>query len=107
MQTIKYSSLPRKYFAASPKNIQLHNFSDASLEAICIVAYFRAEVNDEIEISFVLGKCRIAPVKQLSIPRLALQAALYSVRLRALTIKEHDLRIDSVTLWTDSVTVLQ
>ena len=107
MQTIKTTSLPRKYFSANPKNVELHIFSDASLEAMCIVAYLRAEVNDGIEVSFVLGKCRIAPIKQLSIPRLELQAALYSVRLRTLIVKEHDLQIDSVTHWTDSVTVLQ
>ena len=107
MQTIKNTSLPRNYFPDSPKNIQLHIFSDASLEAMCIVAYFRAEVNDGVEVSFVLGKCRIAPIKQLSIPRLELQAAMYSVRLRTLIAEEHDLQIDSVTHWTDSVTVLQ
>ena len=79
MQTIKNTSLPRNYFSDDPKNVQLHLFSDASLEAMCIVAYFRAEVNDGVEVSFVLGKCRIAPIKQLSIPRIELQAAVYSV----------------------------
>ena len=54
-----------------------------------------------------IGKGRIAQIKQLSIPRLELQAALYSVRLRKLIIQEHDLSFDSVTHWTDSVTVLQ
>ena len=107
MQTIKQTSLPRKYFSNIPKNLQLHIFSDASLEAMCIVAYFRGETEEGIEVSFVLGKCRIAPIKQLSIPRLELQAALYSVRLRKLIIEEHDLPINSVTHWTDSVTVLQ
>ena len=43
----------------------------------------------------------------MSIPRLELQAAVYSVKLRTLIVQEHDLQIDSVTLWTDSVTVLQ
>ena len=61
MQTIKYTSLPRKCFSATPKNTQLHIFSDASLEAMCIVAYFRAEVNDGIEISFVLGNAELLP----------------------------------------------
>ena len=58
MQTIKQTCLPRKYFSNIPKNIQLHVFSDASLEAMCIVAYFRAEVENGIEVSFVWG---IAP----------------------------------------------
>ena len=42
----------------------------------------------------------------MSMPRLEGQAAVYSVRLRTLIVQEHDLRIDSVTHWTDSVTVL-
>ena len=57
--------------------------------------------------SFLLGNCGIAPIKQLSIARLELQAALYSVPLRKLMAEEHDLLIDSVTHWTDSITVLQ
>ena len=32
---------------------------------------------------------------------------MYSVRLRTLIVQEHDLHIDIVTHWTDSVTVLQ
>ena len=82
MQTIKNTSLPRNCFYDNPKNVQPQIFSDASLQAMCIVAYFRAEINDGVEVSFVLGKCRIALNKQLSIPRLELQAAVYSVRLR-------------------------
>ena len=107
MQTIKQTSLSRKYFSNIPKNVQLHIFSDASLEAMCIVAYFRGELEDGVKVSFMLGKCRIAPIKQLSIPRLELQAALYSVRLRKLIIQEHDLPNNGVTHWTDSFTVLQ
>ena len=97
---------PEEFFQY-PKNVQLHIFSDASLEAMCIVACFRGETEEGIEVSFVVGKCRIATIKQLSIPRLELQAVLYSVRLRKLIIQEHDLPINSFTHWTDSVTVLQ
>ena len=74
---------------------------------MCIVAYFQAEVNDGVEVSFVLGKCTIDPITQLSLPRLELQAAVYSVRLRTLLVQEHDSLFDSVTHCTDSVTVLQ
>ena len=104
---IRETSLPTRYFFAIPQNVQLHIFCDASLEAMCIVDYFRAETDARNEVSFVLGKSRIAPIKQLSTPRLELQAALYSVRLRKLIVEEHDLLIDSVTHWTDSITELQ
>ena len=43
----------------------------------------------------------------MSTPRLEQQAALYPVRLRQLNIQEHDLPFNSVTHWTDSVTVLK
>ena len=107
MQTIREISLPRRYFSAIPQNVQLHIFCDASLEAMCIVAYFRAETDAGNEVSFVLGKYRIAPIKELSIPRRELQAALYSVRMRKLIVEEHDLVIDTVTHWADSITILQ
>ena len=107
MQMIRETLLPRRYFSAIPQNVQLHIFCDASWEAMCIVAYFRAETDTGNEVSFVLGKCRIAPIKQIYIPRLELQVALYSVRLRKLNVEEHDFLIDSVTHWTGSIIILQ
>ena len=50
---------------------------------------------------------RVAPKKPLSTPRLELQAAVLSARLSTVIIKEHDYRIDSTYLWTDSSTVFQ
>ena len=76
MQTIKQTSLSRKFFSNIPKNVQLHIFSDASLEEMCIVAFFRGENEDGIEVSFVSAKCRVAPIKQLSIPPQEVQAVL-------------------------------
>ena len=63
--------LERRYISAIPQNGQLYIIRDASLEAMCIVAHFRAAETDAgNEVSFVIGKCKIAPIKQLSIPRL-------------------------------------
>ena len=45
-------------------------------------------------------------MRQLSIPRRDLEAALYSTRLRAQILKEHDIIFDEIHHWTDSVTVL-
>ena len=99
--------LKRRYFERSYKKIYLHIFSDASLESMCIVPYLRAEDEDGLELSFVFGKCGIAPMKQQTIPKLELQAALYSVRLRQLITEEHNIQIQTVTHWTDSMTLLQ
>ena len=46
-------------------------------------------------------------MKLQTIPKLELQAALYSVRLRQLITEDHDVKIQTVTHWTDSMTVLQ
>ena len=54
-----------------------------------------------------MGKTRNTPLKQWSVPRLELQAAVVSTRLHVLIHDELDLPVHSVTFWTDSLTVLQ
>ena len=60
-------------------------FGDASEQAFCSVAYFR--------FSYANGSVKCA---------FELQAAVLSARLSTVVIKEHDYRIDSTYLWTDS-----
>ncbi len=61
--------------------IQLHVLGDASLESMAVVAFIRAVEENETDVSFVLGKVRVAPMRQLSIPKLELQGALIASRL--------------------------
>ena len=65
---------------------------NASLDAMCIVAYFRDQTTGEL--AYVVGKCQVAPMKQQSIPRLELQAAMYGTRLKQLIVDEHDVEIE-------------
>ena len=104
---LKNMPLKRRYFDKNYKKMDLHIFSDASLESICIVAYLRAEIEDVVDLSFVIGKCRIATMKQQKIPKLELQATLNSVRLRQLITEDHVIKIQTVTHWRDSMTLLQ
>ena len=63
--------------------LQLHIPSDASEVGYGTSAYLRVEdLTDVIHCSFVMGKARNAPVKFVSIPRLELQAAGQSTRIR-------------------------
>ena len=97
--------VPRFYrhVSDSPTVIQLHVFGDASEQAFCSVAYFGFSYpNGSVKCAFVTAKTRVAPKKPLSIPKLELQAAVLSARLSTVVIKEHDYRIDSTYLWTDS-----
>ena len=83
-------------------------FADASEHTMCAVAFLRSHQNDQPgELGFVIGKCRVAPMRHLSIPRLELQAAMLSVRLKDQIVKELDMPIANWTMWTDSTTVLQ
>ena len=73
---------------------------------MCMVAYLRNQIDIDNQLSFVIGKCRIDPMKQLSIPRLELQAALYAVCLRQLISSDNNIKIELFYHWLDSVTVL-
>ncbi|XP_046549034.1 uncharacterized protein LOC124259013 [Haliotis rubra] len=86
---------------------QLHIFCDASERIYGSVAYLRSEdVNGTTGVSFVAARSRVAPKKQLSIPRLELCAALTGAQLAEMLSKELTVSIDSVNLWSDSTTVL-
>jgi len=56
--------------------------------------------------SFLVGKSCLAPLKQMSIPRLELAAATVAVRLNKLLKNDLEILIDKITFWTDSITVL-
>lgn len=88
---------------------QFHHFSDASEAAYGSASYHRL-VSDEgkVHCSFLFGNSRVAPLKRVSIPRLALSAATVSVRQDKMLKRELDmpLNVDSV-FWTDSMSVLR
>ena len=68
------------------EHLELHMFGDSSQEVFTAVAFLRAQVNTSIgpkaELAFVLGKTRVAPMKVMTIPKLELQAALLTARLK-------------------------
>lgn len=87
-------------------NLQLHVFSDASSKSMCAVAYYRWIDKGTANVAFVAAKGRVAPLKQTTIPRLELQAALYAARLADNVSREHKLKISKRYFWCDSTTVL-
>ena len=72
-----------------------------------MVVYHRAESDSGFEVSFVIAKCRIAPMKQKNIRKLELQAALYAMSLKHFILEGYDIEIGKVYHWTDSLAVLQ
>jgi hypothetical protein len=94
--------IPRCCVYLKTEQVTLHLFGDASERACCTVAYFTHPHGR----SFIASRCRVAPLKPLSIPRLELQAALMAARLAASIKKETNMSISRTVFWTDSTTVL-
>lgn len=53
-------------------NVQLHHFADASTLGYGTVTYLRMETKRDVHITVLLSKARVAPLKQITIPRLEL-----------------------------------
>lgn len=87
---------------------QLHHFSDASESGYGTVSYLRLENNEkEVHVAFMIGKARVAPLKQVTIPRLELTAAVLAVKVDIMLRRELQLQLNKSTFWTDSTTVLK
>ena len=90
------------------KTTQLHHFSDASMSGYGTVSYLRmVNSNGDIHCAFVMGKARVAPLKQITIPRLELTAATIAVKVNSMITKQLDVQVDDTIFWTDSYTVLR
>ena len=78
-------------------------FADASEDTMCAVAYLRSQaIEYSADLTFVIGKCRVAPMRHLSIQRFELQAAVMAVRLKEQIVKEHEMKLNSCSFWSDS-----
>ncbi|XP_045535769.1 uncharacterized protein LOC123721327 [Papilio machaon] len=89
------------------QNVELHGFSDASSVAYAAVVYMRViDSEGQINCNLVTAKTKVAPIKQVSIPRLELCGAVLVTKLllevaRVLNVQKSDLHA-----WTDSTVVL-
>ena len=87
---------------------ELHHFSDASETGYGSVSYLRILLpGDKVHCTFIMGKSRTVPLKQITIPRLELSAATLAVRQHLMITRELELPIDRVVFWTDSTSVLK
>ena len=87
--------------------VELHNFSDASLDGYGQCSYLRlVDTNGSISTALVMGKSRAAPSKPMTIPRLELTAAVVSVRISSFLQRELDYQTITSYYWMDSKVVL-
>ena len=111
LQHLKKLRIPRcvRRRPAPPIEFELHGFCDASELAFGACIYLRVKYGpDDYDAHLLMGKTRVAPLRQLTIPRMELQAALALVRMMIKVIKalEGLIQFARIALWGDSMTVL-
>ena len=86
---------------------QLHGFCDASEVAYAIVVYLRMVDSDNaVHTSLVIAKNRVAPNKQLTVPRLELCGAVLLAKLFHHVTRILRFPLDGTFTWMDSLVVL-
>lgn len=90
------------------KTAQLHHFCDASEVGYGTVSYLRlTSKSNSHHSAFAMGKARVAPLKQTTIPRLELTAAVLAVRIDRMLKTELQFMWEDSVFWSDSTTVLK
>lgn len=97
-----------KPLLAADCSSELHHFSDASEQAYGCCSYLRiTDSSGCVSVALILSKSRVAPLKQLSIPRLELQAAVMAAKVDLVLRAELDITLARSVFWTDSEIVLK
>lgn len=86
---------------------ELHHFSDASTIGYGQCSYLRLiDDKQQVHCSLVMAKSRVTPLKQVTVPRLELTAALVSVKVSSQLLEELEISNVVEWFWTDSTVVL-
>ena len=111
IRSLKQLSIPRCYSSSGwnqGKSVSIHAFGDASPKGYGAAVYLRTAQSDgPAEVSLVMAKARLAPLKRVTLPRLELLGSLLAARLAVLVRQALRLPDDTATLcWTDSMIAL-
>lgn len=107
LPALELMQFPRWTGARQGAVVQLHGFADASEAAYGGVIYMRCEMPDgQIRVSLLTAKTKVAPLQQVTLPRLELCAAvLVSKLLRSVTLT-YGLDTNDCVMWSDSQVTL-
>ncbi|XP_064461734.1 uncharacterized protein LOC135371686 [Ornithodoros turicata] len=93
--------LKRSQAMLATANLKLHK------QAIAAVAHLKVvDAQGTCHVGFVLGKAKLAPLPEITIPRLELCAAVLAVEIGDLILNEIDISVHATTFFTDSRIVL-
>ena len=89
------------------KSVELHSFSDASVNGYGQCSYLRMVNNrDEVHCTLVMAKSRVTSLKPVTMPRLELTPAVVSTKESSFLQKELSYEDINQFFWTDSIVVL-
>ena len=109
LETHRSPILSRHLFKHDHTQLSLHIYCDVSYSAFAAVAYFVFDLpnTDTFDTAFVLGKARVAPLKQHTKAKLELQAAVLGTRIANFVKRESTSATSQTLYWSDSSTFIQ
>lgn len=108
LTALEQIQFPRWIGARDGTVVQLHGFADASESAYGGVIYARCQMPDgQVRVSLLTAKTKVAPLQQITLPRLELCAAvLVSKLLRSVMATYGIETTDNCVMWSDSQVTL-
>lgn len=83
LKIMKHFEVPRCYVSNglwSENGVELHIFADASKRVYSCCIYIVSRVDNTLKSSLVFARARVAPIEELSLPRLELMGCLLAAR---------------------------
>ena len=104
LESLNEVRVPRYVLNESVEHVELHGFSDSSKEVYCAVVYLRVLYKNSVKVSLLSSKTKVAPMKELTIPRLELSGCVLLAKLLKdiLSALEDRFKISNVFGWSDS-----
>jgi hypothetical protein len=101
--------IPRKILDIDTEfqNVELHGYSDSSESCYACAIYLKGTTQENQTICrLIVAKTKVAPLKQVSLPRLELCAAVLLAKLFKSVLKVIPIPLERVFCWSDSCVVL-
>ncbi|GFV20203.1 DUF1758 domain-containing protein [Trichonephila clavipes] len=104
MYLLKEITVPQ--YIAIIETSELHNFVDASKSSYGACVFVRTVVENDVKVTFLCSKARVAPLKSFTVPRLELMSCCIGARLANSIIRAFNLPGIKVIHWSDSEVAL-
>ena len=111
IKEMNHLSIPRKVINGGAETalheVNIHVFCDASSVGYCAAVYVVTTYSEATSSNLLTAKCRLAPLKGMTIPRLELLSAVTGARLAKSVMEALKAwKIGQIFMWLDSTTAL-